>query len=319
MGQELSFPCSFNDQRNGRILPSWFTPDNDFNMNDYKKISLWIHDTGLLDPMSYTISERRGESVMTIMFSVIGHRIEALCPIFASKYKKQVLDSDGGISVEFGRSLFYLIIEDIVSRFTYCRGRLDIEHARWEVVKLLQDMSITASVFLHTVSAVFVSILCFKNVSINSCGVNGLARLYSSIYINLLDVNDDLLLTLTAEDTLLSENSQMIEWSSLLTTNYPIIDLPNEWMIHIINALNAYLLENPLGTKLECILYTLHDICDFAHGKQEELLMCGEDQDQESIARHILQHRVLLKQLTTIEEDMSNVPERVSALEFGIY
>ena len=68
MGQELSFPCSFNDQRNGRILPSWyrfswhvitrFTPDNDFNMNDYKKISLWIHDTGLLDPMSYTISER---------------------------------------------------------------------------------------------------------------------------------------------------------------------------------------------------------------------------------------------------------------------
>ena len=66
-------------------------------------------------------------------------------------------------------------------------------------------------------------------------------------------------------------------------------------------------------------MYTLHDICDFAHGKQEELLMCGEDQDQESIARHILQHRVLLKQLTTIEEDMSNVPERVSALEFGIY
>lgn len=59
------------------------------------------------------------------------------------------------------------------------------------------------------------------------------------------------------------------------------------------HALNAYLLENPLGTKLECILYTLHDICDFAHGKQEELLMCGEDQDQESIARHILQHRVL--------------------------
>ena len=40
-------------------------------------------------------------------------------------------------------------------------------------------------------------------------------------------------------------------------------------------------------------MYTLHDICDFAHGKQEELLMCGEDQDQESVARHILQHRVL--------------------------
>lgn len=51
---------------------------------------------------------------MTIMFSVIGHRIEAaLIPFLQvygldekydeQKYKKQVLDSDGGISVEFGR------------------------------------------------------------------------------------------------------------------------------------------------------------------------------------------------------------------------
>lgn len=104
MGQELSFPHSFNDQRAGRILPSWyllfrhitsrFTPDNDFNMNDYKKILLWIQDSHLFDPISYTIFEkyrwyvkingrRKGGSVMADMFSVIGHRIEALCPIFA--------------------------------------------------------------------------------------------------------------------------------------------------------------------------------------------------------------------------------------------
>ena len=57
-------------------------------------------------------------------------------------------------------------------------------------------------------------------------------------------------------------------------------------------ALNAYLLENPLGTKLECILYTLHDICDFAHARQEELLMSGDEQDRECVTRHILQHRV---------------------------
>lgn len=83
------------------------------------------------------------------------------------------------------------------------------------------------------------------SVAVNSCGVNGFTRLYSSIYINLLGLSDELQLTLTAEDNLLSEScseciksysdSQIIEWSSLLTTNYPLLDLPNEWMIFVIN------------------------------------------------------------------------------------
>lgn len=102
-----------------------------------------------------------------------------------------------------------------------------------------------------------------RSVSINSCGVNGLARLYSSIYINLLDLSDELHLTLTAEDTLLSEScieciesypdSQMIEWSSLLTTNYPLIDLPNEWMIHIINISDELKPTGSFTPSIECI------------------------------------------------------------------
>ena len=83
-----------------------------------------------------------------------------------------------------------------------------------------------------------------RSVCINCCGVNGMARLCSYIYVDLLDISNDLPLTLTAEDTLESESwfdiiesyldFHVIEWSSLLTTNYPLIDLPNEWMIHII-------------------------------------------------------------------------------------
>ena len=52
--------------------------------------------------------------------------------------------------------------------------------------------------------------------------------------------------------------------------------------------------------------------------------MSGEEQDQQSITQHILQHRVSLflfrviqalsQQLTAIEEDLGSVSDRISAI-----
>ena len=242
---------------------------------------------------------------MTIIFSVIGHRIEALCPIFASvwawrkvwwteiqktgarlgwryicwiwksrnRWNQWIIVTFLSDYRRYRFSLHILSWSSCFICFTSFTIRILNTHVGkwWNSYKIwvlllpyffIQSLLCLCPSCVSKSDVKLMEMIC--SVSINSCGVNGLARLYSSIYINLLDVNDDLLLTLTAEDTLLSEShiewieshpdSQMIEWSSLLTTNYPIIDLPNEWMIHIINISDELKSIGSFTSCIECIL-----------------------------------------------------------------
>ncbi|KAK8806235.1 hypothetical protein WA171_007320, partial [Blastocystis sp. BT1] len=311
MGQEISISKDFNTYRRGVLLPSWFNTDHDINVLEVRNVVSSIRDQKLLDPHTFHIPLVSEEQTMSVVYSLIYHRLGIVCPELIRKNIQ--VDEDESISFrdydtageELGKSLYILILKTIPELLASVSAKIELHSQACNLVTVLNENKITSGVLLEIINSIFMVIAAFTDVCPANSGIACFTRMYCYLYelyfeLNLIIEEDE---DITLSEVMLLNHEPILEWTPILmSTNYEVQDQLTQWLITLINATSHLVHGNQLKLNIRDVLLFASDYSITGLAREEEAFKATDDKNR---TKHYSQHQAFREKIQALLKQVS--------------